>query len=94
MQRILIVVIVLYVIWRVLHSWGRRMARGARGAEDYSKFSARRRGRETPSDNEELVGCATCGTLIPAGRALGDGRGAYCSESCRAAARERNGTGR
>jgi hypothetical protein len=90
MQRTLIVVIVLYLIWRVLHAYGRRMARRAASAEDYSRFSARRRGRQVAADgdgqqpDEELVACRACGTCVPGHRVVvgGDGR-PFCSDTCR-----------
>jgi hypothetical protein len=90
MQRILLVVVVLLVVWRILASIGKRLSEKAPGADSFSRFSpdARRRRRQwTGSDAgtvEELVECAACGTFVPAGRALafGDGRSA-CSEECR-----------
>lgn len=90
MQRILIVVVVLLVVWRILASIGRRLSERAPGADSFSRFSpeARRRRRQwTGSDSsaaEELVECAVCGTFVPAGRALADGKSrAFCSEDCR-----------
>ena len=90
MQRILIVVVVLLVVWRILASIGRRMAEKSPGADSFSRFSpeARRRRKQwsDASGNgvEELVECSCCGTFVPAGRALTSGeRGAFCSEECR-----------
>ena len=90
MQRILIIIIVLLVVWRILASIGRRLSEKAPGADSFSRFSpeARRR-RKQWSENEtgtveELVECTMCGTFIPVGRALADGRSrVFCSEECR-----------
>jgi hypothetical protein len=70
MSRTLLIVIVLYVIWRVLYAYGRRMDRRSRGAEDFSKFSAKRRDRvgereAQPVSGGELVSCSGCGVLTP-----------------------------
>lgn len=75
MQRIIIIVAVLYVLWRVLTAMGRRSAASGRGAEDFSRFNARSRDRrraakERQAANVELIACAHCGTLVPADRAL------------------------
>jgi ribosomal protein L32 len=89
MQRILLVVIVLLVVWRILASIGRRLSERAPGADSFSRFSpeARRRRRQAGSDArtmEELVECAACGTFVPAGRALTDGDSrVFCSADCR-----------
>jgi ribosomal protein L32 len=88
MQRILLVVIVLLIVWRILASIGRRLSEKAPGADSFSRFSpeARRR-RQAGSDArtmEELVECTVCGTFVPAGRALTDGDSrVFCSEDCR-----------
>ena len=90
MQRILLVVIVLLVVWRILASIGRRLSEKAPGADSFSRFSpeARRRRhqwRQGASNTvEELVECTTCGTFVPVGRALSDGDSrVFCSEDCR-----------
>ena len=89
MQRILLVVIVLLVVWRILASIGRRLSEKAPGADSFSRFSpeARRRRQQAGGDArtmEELVECTVCGTFVPAGRALtgGDSR-VFCSDDCR-----------
>ncbi len=88
MQRIIIIVAVLYVAWRVLTAIGRRTAEGSKGAEDFSRFNARSRDRrraakERQAENIELVACAHCGTFIPSDRALGDPQGVVCcSNEC------------
>jgi hypothetical protein len=90
MQRILIVVVVLLIVWRILASIGRRLSEKAPGADSFSRFSpdARRR-RKQWSDGEsgsveELVECTMCGTFVPVGRALTDGVSrVFCSEECR-----------
>ena len=89
MQRILLVVIVLLVVWRILASIGRRLSERAPGADSYSRFSPearRRRKRWTDGGDgsaEELVECVSCGTFVPIGRSLSSGNGAvYCSRAC------------
>lgn len=90
MQRILIIVVVLLIVWRVLATIGRRLNEKAPGADSFSRFSpeARRRRRQwsdrQQAEVEELVECSTCGTFVPTGRALssGDSR-VYCSRECR-----------
>lgn len=94
MQRILLVVAVLLVVWRILAAIGRRLSQKAPGADSFSRFSpeARRRRQQWMGGDtnkpEDLVECAACGTFVPAGRALsgGDDR-VYCSEDCRHRAR-------
>ena len=91
MKRILIVVVVLLVVWRVLSAIGRRQAGMAPGADSFSRFSpeARRRRRQTSGVRggaEELVECPACGTFVPVGRALPNGGGRlFCTETCRQA---------
>lgn len=90
MQRILIVVVVLLVVWRILALIGRRLSEKAPGADSFSRFSpeARRRRRQWAGGDaagvEELVECTVCGTFVPSGKALSDGKSrAFCSEDCR-----------
>lgn len=90
MQRILLVVLVLLVIWRILATIGRRLSEKAPGADSFSRFSpeARRRRRQWSEGDarrvEELLECTVCGTFVPAGRALSDGNSrVYCCEDCR-----------
>ena len=83
MQRIIIIVAVLYILWRVLAALGRRSVAEGKGAEDFSRFSGRSRvrrrdARERQTTNVELIACAQCGTLIPADRALASGEGVVC----------------
>jgi len=90
MQRILLVVAVLLLVWRVLAAIGKRLIERAPGADSFSRYApeARRRRRQWSGQAtgavEELVECAGCGTFVPAGRALGgaDGR-SFCSDDCR-----------
>ena len=96
MQRILIVVVVLLVVWRILATIGRRLSERAPGADSFSRFSpeARLRRKQWSGGEgggvEELVECSVCGTFVPAGRALSSGGGTvYCGEPCR----ERSRTG-
>ena len=89
MQRILLVIVVLLVVWRILASIGKRLSEQAPGADSFSRFSpeARRRRQQSRGDArtmEELVECISCGTFIPTGRALTDNKNsAFCSEDCR-----------
>jgi len=89
MQRILLVVVVLLVVWRILASIGRRLSERAPGADSFSRFSpeARRRRQQAGGDErtmEELVECISCGTFVPAGRVLTDGNSrVFCGEDCR-----------
>ncbi len=90
MQRILFVVIVLFVLWRLLSARGRRLGDDAPSADSYSRFSPRKRrrrrdwARESNEGPERLVACAHCGTFVPAERALAESSGAsYCGPSCR-----------
>jgi hypothetical protein len=89
MQRILLVIVVLLVVWRILAAIGRRLSEKAPGADSFSRFSpeARRRRRQWTGSGpgvEELVECIVCGTFVPAGRALSDGDSrVFCSEDCR-----------
>jgi hypothetical protein len=89
MQRILLVIIVLLVVWRILAAIGRRLSEKAPGADSFSRFSpeARRRRRQWTGSGpgvEELVECGVCGTFVPVGRALSDGDSrVFCSEDCR-----------
>ena len=43
LHRIVLIVVVAFVIWRVLLAVGRRAGRVAAGADDFSRFSAKRR---------------------------------------------------
>ena len=90
LQRILLVVLVLFVLWRLLVAYGRRLGRTGHGADSYSRFSPRdrRRRRDWAAGSEqrpdELVRCGHCGTYVPSRRALGSGTGAvFCSSECR-----------
>ena len=89
MQKILLIVVVLLVVWRILASIGKRLSEQAPGADSFSRFSpeARRRRRQAGGDArtmEELVECIACGTFIPIGRALTDGDSrVFCSDDCR-----------
>jgi hypothetical protein len=93
MNRFLLFVIVLYAIWRVLTVVGKRLNRRSAGAEDYSRFSARRRGRDGEAPNagrapdESLAPCSVCGTLVPESRMLRTGANRqFCGTACLRAA--------
>jgi len=89
LQRIALVVAVLYVVWRILAAYGRRLGKTAPGADRFSRFSRNPRDRwarperDPEAGREDLVSCASCGTLVPASRARlsADGR-RVCSEAC------------
>lgn len=91
LQRILLVVLVLFVVWRLLVAYGRRVGRAGHGADSYSRFSPdrRRRRREWSARSadqrpDELVQCQRCGTYVPSRRALTSGSGAvFCGQDCR-----------
>jgi hypothetical protein len=90
MQRILLVVAVLLVIWRVLAAIGKRQTERAPGADSFSRYSpeARRRRRQQAAENpdpaEDLVECSVCGTFVPAGRALtASANQFFCGDLCR-----------
>ncbi|MBW2522744.1 MAG: hypothetical protein JRI23_01150 [Deltaproteobacteria bacterium] len=91
LQRILLVVLVLLVVWRLLAAFGRRISRTGHGADSYSRFSPyrRRRRREWTEGRskgrpDELVACQRCGTYVPSQRALVSGSGAvFCGPDCR-----------
>ncbi len=91
MQRIIIIVAVLYVLWRVLTAMGRRTAASGKGAEDFSRFNARSRDRrraakERQAENVELIACTHCGTFIPSDRSLKSSEGVVCcSRKCQVA---------
>ncbi len=90
MQRILFFVLVLFVAWKVLAAWGKRLTKGGAGAEDFSRFSAksrdrRRRMREVKPVAQELVACSTCGTHVPPDRVVTGANGqSFCSTECAA----------
>jgi hypothetical protein len=88
LQRILIVVLILFVVWRLLAMWGRRMRGAQPGADSYSRFNPqqrRQRREQFRQPPEALVSCDVCGTMIPVGRALtAIGGGRVCGDECRA----------
>jgi hypothetical protein len=92
LQRVLLIVLVLYALWRIVTAWGRRLRRDGPGAESYSRFnpSERRKRSGAPSGEslapEELVACSHCGTYVPARRTLTEGGGTvFCGDECRRA---------
>ncbi len=86
-RKLLIIVIILYAVWRVLTIVGKHLRRRTPGADAFSRFSSR---RSSPrSEPEQLVPCDRCGTLLPASRSLpGPGSHHYCSAVCRDGAEE------
>jgi len=88
LRKILLIVLVLFAIWRIVTAWGRKVGRNEPGADSFSRFSAKaneRRRRRGPVP-EELVACDGCGTYVPIVRALAAGSDQhFCSESCRQA---------
>lgn len=91
MPRIVFIVLALFVMWRVLCALGKRRVTDGFGADSFSRFSPRERGRRRGLDRdpsadppEELISCAQCGTYVPRGGALPDeSGGAFCSRPCR-----------
>ncbi len=96
LQKILFVVLVLFVVWRLLSARGRRLGTDAPGADSFSRFSPikRRRRRDWTRERNEgperLVSCTHCGVFVPAERALAETSGAvFCSPNCREARQSR-----
>ncbi len=85
LRRLLFLIIVLYAVWRILVAMGNRQRRTAARAEDFSRFSARRRDRFRHT-GEALVPCDHCGVHVPRSRIVEGRRGVYCGASCRDAA--------
>ena len=91
LQRIVLIVMVLAVVWRIAIAIGRRRRTTGFGAESYSRFSPlhRRRRREWSARDgdtsaDHLVACRRCGTYVPSRRALTAGSGeVFCSPGCR-----------
>lgn len=91
MPRIVFIVLALFVMWRVLSALGKRRVSDGFGADSFSRFSPRERGRRRSVDHdrsvespEELIRCAQCGTYVPRGRVLPDeSGGAFCGPPCR-----------
>jgi len=84
-RRLLFLIVVLYATWRILTAIGNRQRRTAARADDFSRFSARRRDR-LHRPGEDLVPCARCGVHVPRSRLVAGRLGSYCSEACREAA--------
>lgn len=84
MSRVAILVLVLFVVWRLLSGLGRRVAQQGHGADSYSRYAPQDRARRRSEPPEPLVCCAACGTYLPAGRALPVAGGTHvCSDACR-----------
>lgn len=91
MNKIFLIVLVLFVAWRVIGAIGKRLGREGSGADDFSRFSARRRdlawrrSRREAKGAEDLVACTRCGVHVPASAAVtGEDRASYCSDACAA----------
>jgi hypothetical protein len=101
LYRILLLVAVLLVVWRLLASLGRRLDRDAPGADSYSRFSPRKRRQrrewaasEGAGGPERLVACSVCGTFVPTRRALtSESGGPFCGPACREASEAASGHG-
>ena len=96
LTRLLLIVAGLYLVWRVLSSLGRKLQNRGAGAEDFSRFSARRRGRKSEREGaaETLLECAGCGTFVPSSRMLpGHDSRFFCSEVCRRRVELKGGEG-
>ena len=88
MRRLLILIIVLYVVWRVLGIVGRRRAM-ADARERVRGVGAKGRDRG-PDRTRQLVPCARCGTLVPEDRAVrGSDGNLYCAATCLEAGTEK-----
>jgi hypothetical protein len=88
MQRIAIVICVLFIVWRVLSAYGKRLRREGAGADDFSRFSARRRDRlrrmRSMEKERTLIACSVCGTYVPMDRVVNGEEGqVFCGEECR-----------
>jgi len=83
MRRLLIIVIFLYVVWRILGIIGRRL-RGVDPRERVARRPAQGAAKPGPPGKAmRLVACSRCGTLVPEDRALRGPRGElYCAVSC------------
>ena len=91
LQRVLIFVAVLFLLWRVIVGWGRVKRRQQPGADAFSRFSWHRRERQRRHDSqpEQLIECEVCGTMVPTSRALTHDARVCCSVRCQRALRER-----
>lgn len=89
-QRVLIIVAVLFLVWRAVIGWGRVKRKSQPGADAFSRYSWHRRERQRRSDPEpeQLIECEVCGTLVPTSRALTHDARVCCSRSCVRALRE------
>ena len=91
MSRIVFVVLVLFVVWRLLSAIGKRTSSASLGADSFSRFHPRQRRRRMDREDgprqpspEELFKCVHCGTYAPVGRALaGEGFDVFCCQPCR-----------
>lgn len=91
LQRIVLIVMALAVLWRIVIAIGRRRRETGFGADSYSRFSPlrRRRRRERSArlgdeSADHLVACRRCGTYVPSRRALTSGSGeVFCGPGCR-----------
>ncbi len=95
MRRLLVLVLVLYLVWRVLNIVGRRLEQRSREIteEGLAGRGSRRRAATGGGEQERLLPCARCGTLVPASRALTSGDASYCSPECRDGAGKGDGSG-
>jgi hypothetical protein len=90
LQRILILVAALFLLWRAVVGWGRLKRKSQPGADAFSRYSWHRRDRQRRADPEpeQLIECEVCGTLVPASRALTHHARVCCSSECLRALRE------
>ncbi len=84
-RRLLVLIVILYVLWRILVAVGNRQRRTAARADDFSRFSARRRDRFR-DEGETLAPCDRCGVHVPESWLVAGRSGRYCGEACREAA--------
>jgi len=83
-ERLLLVVVVAYVVWRVLHSQGRHLVRTSRGADDFGRLSRdpRRRRDQRVADASRLVVCDRCGAVMPESSATVVADGGWRCATC------------
>ncbi len=85
MGRLLVLGLLLYILWMAVGNFMRKLRSAvSSGALQPPRPPAVRSGSAPPSP-EILLPCATCGTYVPASRAVaGSGAEVFCSEACRA----------
>jgi len=91
MPRVVLIVLALFVLWRLLSAIGKQRSSAGLGADSYSRFHPRERRRRMDLEDaspsvapEDLFRCVQCGTYVPDRRVLiGEEDDVFCSQSCR-----------